>query len=546
MTFLEATRVLSTCAGGEPLALLLASSANVDPLEFFVRAAAATRGRSAEVSTLPFGTLAQALFSPAPAGVEEILLLLPWDLVPECDWRTGPPHEVGAVEQLLASAQGVAERIRERNSRILYLPAALPPVFVNRVDNQSLAVGLTALAASLGARLLARQGFALGSYLSSGVPIGMAAGEVAEVVIDECLRPKDATGKVLITDFDNVLWAGLAAEEGSSGVQCGPEGIGYRHFLYQAFLARLNSAGVLLAGVSRNDRDVAVAPLQSERMQLAESDFVTILASYEPKSVHIRRLAAQLNLGLDSFVFIDDNQVEIAEVEAALPQVHCLAFPSHDDQLPEFFDRVTELFSRTTITDEDRSRTELYRRRLDTLAVAPVDGQGGDLTSFLSGLHMRLTITDRSQGDWVRALQLINKTNQFNLNGRRLTDAEVADVIAGGGRLLAARLDDRFGSHGEILACLVNHHAEIVSLVLSCRVFQRRVEHAFLVWLVQTLDRDVTLRYASTERNTPLREFLSDPAFLRHGGEVRIDRSRFASQYGQHLALFELVSPTTN
>ena len=304
------------------------------------------------------------------------------------------------------------------------------------------------------------------------------------------------------------MWRGVIADDGLDGVAFGPEGSGYRHFIYQSLLARLKAEGVLLCAVSRNHPDVATAPLKSGRMVLKEPDFVAVVATYHAKSAQIAELAKRLNLGLDAFVFVDDNPVELAEVSLALPQVRCLKFPERDDALAAFLHELSSRFPRRTVTAEDRERTELYRRRLGGLA--PQDLQGADLTQFLRGLEMTLTIHDRSRGDRARGVQLINKTNQFNLNGRRLTDDEIASVLEAGGRLYGASLVDRTGDHGEILACLVAPGGIIQSLVMSCRVFQRRVEYAFFAWLAAQRDPPRWLDWAGTPRNAPCQQFLAD------------------------------------
>jgi FkbH-like protein len=152
--------------------------------------------------------------------------------------------------------------------------------------------------------------------------------------------------------------------------------------------------------------------------------------------------------------------------------------------------------------------------------MAPTDATGADLSTFLRGLEMVLRITDRTAGDRTRVVQLINKTNQFNLNGERLADATVAEVLASGGRLYGATLEDRTGSHGEILACLIDAEGEVRSLVMSCRVFQRRVEHAFVAWLCASERPPRALRYRPTERNGPLQGFLRELVELPSDGAV--------------------------
>ena len=544
MNFLEASRLVAGFEGGPSLPFLFAMSGTSDKLTLFLRAAAARRGRSAEPRVLPFNTLPQWLFSEAQPGEDEVLLLFPWDFAPETDWRSGIPASPPDHADLWARAEATARRIAARpNARVLYVPAPVPPLYSNPTTNRGLEAGLLGLACELGATILPADAFALGSYLSSGSPLaGARLYEVADAVVGRAESRAPAGKKVLVTDLDNVMWHGVVGEDGLDGIRYAPEGIGYRFFLYQTMLAKLEREGTLLAAVSRNDEDLAVSPFRSGRMTLGESQFVCIIASYNAKSSQIAEIAKRLNLGLDSFVFVDDNPIELAEVTTQLPDVTCLQFPTGDAGMPEFFTALSGLFSRSAITAEDRMRTEMYRSRL--AGIAPTDLAGADLTGFLRGLEMQLTIADRSQGDRTRAVQLINKTNQFNLNGRRLEDEEVVATLATGGRLYTATLADRNGTHGEILACLVSADGTIESLVMSCRVFQRRVEHAFFAWLSTIQNPPRRLRYQPTERNEPIRQFLQDTSFRTgHGDLVELDAGIFAESHHSTLSLFRMEAP---
>jgi FkbH-like protein len=262
-----------------------------------------------------------------------------------------------------------------------------------------------------------------------------------------------------------------------------------------------------------------------------------VLASYHPKSAQVRQLATELNLGLDAFVFVDDNPVEREEVQQELPQVRGLAFPEHDDELPAFLEDLSGFFERKELTEEDRERTALYRRRLE--GIAPAAAVGTDLTAFLAKLDMQMVMHDRSRGDRSRSVQLINKTNQFNANGKRWTEEEIAAVLERGGRLYGASLADRSGSHGEVISCLVGPDGVIEAFVMSCRVFQRRMEYAFLVALAGRGTRPVAVRYAPTERNEPFARFMEDPAFGgTAAGLQAFAAEAFASDHAGVLELF--------
>jgi len=544
MNFLEARRIVDEFAGGPELPVLLAMSGTGEPLELYLRAAAAAHGRNVRVRLLPFNTLQQALLNPPSAEEREVFLLLPWDLAPELDWRSGVPAARLDPSAVLDRADQVLERVRRRPAAsVLYLPAPIPAAFGDAPTQEAVAGMLRARAAQIGARLLPPETFSLSSYFASGLPVaGRSLGGVAMAVVELAAQPPREPAKLLVTDLDNTLWRGVIAEDGIAGVAWSAEGAGYRHFVYQTFLRRLKGEGVLLAAVSRNSPDVALGPLRTGRMTLREDDFVSVVASYHAKSAQIRELARQLNLGLDAVVFVDDNPVELEEVSRELPAVHCLTFPRQDEGLPALLADLNQKFGRRELTAEDRGRTELYRRRLE--GMMPQSVEGADLQDFLRDLRMRMLLHDRSTGDRARAVQLINKTNQFNLNGRRVTDEAVAAVLAAGGRLLSATLEDRTGSHGEILAMLMTADGTVTSFVLSCRVFQRRAEQAFCAWLAEQPDPPTRMAYGPTERNEPFQMFLGDPAFgPAVEGTVAWDPAAWARAHAGNLALFEVVAP---
>jgi len=186
VNFLEARRLVNGFQGGEPLRFTFALSGMAEPFALYLRAAAAQRGRAAEVSFLPFNTLAQTLRADADPAVTEVFLLLPWDFAPEADWRSGLPESVDE-ERLRLQANETARLLARRPAaRLLYLPAPLPPLFPNPARGVAFGRWLGSLALGLGARLLPGDAFALSSYFSSGCPVGGSwIGRVADAVEEE-------------------------------------------------------------------------------------------------------------------------------------------------------------------------------------------------------------------------------------------------------------------------------------------------------------------------------------------------------------------------
>jgi FkbH-like protein len=544
--FLGARKALEA-ASGRPIALTLGASGEVGDLIPYLRAHLAVAGFKAEVRSWPFGVMGQALRA-TPGPDPELILLLPWNFVSALDWRSGGPDSAVDVADCFDEALTTAALIARRpHVARLYLPAPTPPIFADPRTGRDLDARLTDLARSLGATIGAPDAFALAPYLATGRPIGGAALEdVAMTLADLAVRsirgsaPEAAPAKVLVTDLDNTLWRGVVAEDGPDAVGFGPDTSGWPHFIYQRLLKRLRHLGIVLVAVSRNRPQDVLPLLRSGAMPLREDDFVSIVASYEAKSAQIAQIAEALNLDPGSFVFVDDNPIELAEAARALPQLTTLRFPADEADLADVLDRLAGLFARSTTTQEDLNRTDLYRRRI--VGLAPSTAAGGDVMDFLRGLDMRLTLRERRWGGHERALQLINKTNQFNLNGRRLEAEALAERLAAGGRLFTGELADRAGSHGEVLALLVSAEGLVESFVMSCRVFLRQAEAAFLLALG---DAGVTLRgfdHRPTDRNTPVQAFLANPGFIAtQTGALRYDGDAFGDAHATSRDLIRIV-----
>ena len=541
MNFLEAHAVLSRFPGGPPLRFSLLCSAVTATLDLYVKATAASFGFEAQLRSIGFDEMALTIRTESATGAIEVIVLLPWDLVPAVNWRTGLPEKSLINDEVEASLREHVELYRKRrNARFVFLPAPSLPVMSTLSASRGLEGQIRAAAAQLGAVCLDRDDFNLLTFLDSGNPFASKSlGRVAQAIVGAALDRPIEPKKVVVTDLDNTLWRGIVGEDGVSGLAHAPEGSGFPFFVYQSMLRKLKNDGVLLAAVSRNDRELALAPFAGRNMLLEESDFVAIVASYHAKSAQIQQLANRLNLGIDSFVFVDDNPVELEEVRVALPEVECVEAKVGTAELPLLLDRLQFLCGKLDITDEDRQRTAMYRTRV--AGAPPSEARGSDLRQYLASLKMRLTIRERMFGDHTRCLQLINKTNQFNINGRRLAEIELREILSQGGRLIGATLDDRNGTHGEVIACLLSAEGTLVSFVMSCRVFQRRVEQVFVAWLSGCSFAPTAIDYVKTERNEPVRMFLNEAFGNVCEGCSRVDFKPLARLYADDVALFQVT-----
>ncbi len=314
--------------------------------------------------------------------------------------------------------------------------------------------------------------------------------------------------KVIVLDCDNTLWQGLCAEDGPAGVTVTPP---FRHL--QDFMIRQTQAGTLLALCSKNqEADVLAVFEQHPGMQLRREHIAALRINWESKPDNLRALAAQLNLGLDSFVFIDDNPVECAAVRAACPEVTVLQLPGDATHIPAFLDHVWVL-DRAAATAEDRERSQWYQansQREELQAAAPT------LHDFLADLQLHIAVTEATGDQLARVAQLTVRTNQFNFTSLRRSEAEIRDLLKSGAKCLVTTVSDRFGDYGLVGAILYTTAEDrytIDTFLLSCRALGKGVEHRMLSELAGRAVRDgkstIALEYRPTDRNEPARAFLA-------------------------------------
>jgi FkbH-like protein len=314
--------------------------------------------------------------------------------------------------------------------------------------------------------------------------------------------------KVLVLDCDNTLWKGVVGEDGVQGIELTPA-----YLALQRFVLAKKNAGMLICLASKNVEADVLDVLQARPdMLLRANDVVSLRVNWLPKSQNIHDLATELNLGLDSFVFIDDNPVECAEVEANCPGVLVLNLPIQRDFVA-FLQHVWPL-DLMDVTDEDRRRTAMYQ---ENLARDRYQKSASTLGDFLAGLDLHIEIVDPPPDLLPRLAQLTMRTNQFNFSTRRRSEAEIARLSDRGAEsgCRAVLVRDRFGDYGlvgETIFAVDKGILQVDTFLLSCRVLGRGVEHAMLRDLGQIarargLDK-VVARFLTTKKNQPARRFL--------------------------------------
>jgi len=286
------------------------------------------------------------------------------------------------------------------------------------------------------------------------------------------------TTKCLALDLDNTLWGGVVGDDGIEGLKIGPgdaEGESFRSF--QEYLLRLKERGMLLAVCSKNEEENALAPFeQLPGMLLKRSDFVSFKANWNPKPDNLEMIASELNIGLDTIVFVDDNPAERELVKQALPQVKVIDLSADPAEYPLLLDQSGWL-EIARLTDEDWGKTSQYQENLQR---REVQARHIDYDSYLKSLRQQALICSFNTQDLDRITQLVNKTNQFNLTTERLNGSDIEALMDKPDVFTASvRLVDQFGDNG-LISIMIGHIEERVLHIdlwlMSCRVFKRGVE----------------------------------------------------------------------
>lgn len=365
------------------------------------------------------------------------------------------------------------------------------------------------------------------SDLRTGFPYRHEHSVTLASMLADLLRPA-APLKGLITDLDNTLWSGIVGEEGIRGVSWDLDHKTHAHAIYQEMLASLSELGVLIGVASKNDPIIAQQGLQREDLVVPREALFPVEANWGAKSESVRRILQTWNISADSVLFLDDSPIELAEVAANIPGIQCRKFPAGDaEAIVRLVGELRDLFGKPAATFEDKIRVRSLRESAVVLPTA------ADPEEFLR--HADAEITFEWNAPDERCFELINKTNQFNLNGRRLDAAAWRCRLSDpDGFLLAVRYVDKYAPLGKI-SILAGRWQDglpwIDVWVMSCRAFSRRIEHQVLQACFERLGCDrILLDYQPTDRNAPIGELLAGLVELEPNQPIRLTRSAFNSR----------------
>lgn len=316
--------------------------------------------------------------------------------------------------------------------------------------------------------------------------------------------------KCLVLDLDNTLWGGVLGEEGIEGIKIGGDYPGKAFLYWQEALLELSKSGVILTVCSKNnEQDVLDAWEKNPFIVLKKEHFAAYRINWTDKATNIKELAQELNIGLDSFVFVDDNPTERELIKQMLPMVEVPEFPAQPYELMPFFKQLVEdYFKVYSVTDEDKKKTEQYKQNA---ARAQAQNAFADFDSFLESLDIQITIEAANEFNIQRIAQMTQKTNQFNLTTHRYTDADVRGFVEGGWKVWCISVADKFGDNGITGAIMVKPDGEIDTFLLSCRILGKGIEIAFVkkifVMLAEAGIENLTAKYLPTAKNAQVKEF---------------------------------------
>ena len=536
--------------GRQTCRLWWARSFTVEPLFPLLRAAAALEGLDVQQQAGDHNAYAQEILDPnsqlyrfEPNVV--VLAVQTRDVLPEVwDWSLGSDPQALAqrVERVVEDLRNWLSLLRSRSSAsVIVLDFAQPIRAADGVLDAQSTNGQAALLARLNQELRAlaaattgihilgfdalvsrigrEQFFDERKWLTARMPIGAQhLWSVARECLGVLLPLTGKVRKAVVVDLDNTLWGGVVGEDGPAGLQLGIDYPGAAHLALQRVLLDLHRRGVILAIASKNNPADALEVLERHPgMLLRPRHFAAMRLNWDPKSQNLRAIAAELNIGTDSLVFVDDNPAERAEVGQHLPEVLVIDLPRDPMQYAAALRQVASL-ERLRVLDEDRDRGRQYAEQR---ARTELERSAGSLEEFYRSLQMQVLLAKVSATTLPRVSQLTQKTNQFNLTTHRYDEARVAAMMAAGDwHIYTCSVQDRFGDNGLVGVTIAQDQGavwEIDSLLMSCRVIGRTVETAMLSHLMAT-SRSAgarTLRgwFLPTRKNGPAAGFYESHGF---------------------------------
>lgn len=327
-----------------------------------------------------------------------------------------------------------------------------------------------------------------------------------------------ATRKCIVLDLDNTLWGGVIGEDGLEGIKLGPTPQGRPFLEFQKYLLSLFNRGVILAINSKNNADDALSVFREHpHAVLKERHFASMHINWNDKISNMKAIAEELNIGLDSIVFIDDDKLNREMLQKALPDVHVVDLPDDSSLYLKTLMEISD-FNTLQITEEDKKKGRMYaeQRKRHT-----VKRGATDITEYLKALEMVMTVETANSFNIPRISQLTQKTNQFNMTTRRYQEEDITKFAEDDSFLVVSvKVGDKYGDNGIVGAAIVEKKLEawrIDTFLLSCRVLGRKIEENMLAYILDMARKDnvkkVIGEFIHTKKNVPAKDFFSKNSF---------------------------------
>ncbi len=331
------------------------------------------------------------------------------------------------------------------------------------------------------------------------------------------------TKKAIIFDCDNTLWKGVLGEEGFDGIEMSSstrDGAIYSEI--QSIALALNKQGILIGLCSKNNpADVDEVIESHPDMQLRDEHITIKKVNWSDKVTNLREIAGELNIGVDSLVFVDDSPFEVNFIKEQIPEITVLQVPHRLYDYTKMLRETSGLFYNLSYTEEDKQKTEMYQQQVQRETVKK---EYTDIEGYLSSMGLKLTIFEDDNSIISRMSQMSQKTNQFNLTTQRYTEGDIKSFIAkSDAKVFAFAISDKFGDSGVTGLCIINIDgnskiADIDTLLMSCRVIGRNIEYAFMNYLTNYIKdcgiNIVRAKYIQTQKNEQVKDFFDKCSFL--------------------------------
>lgn len=338
----------------------------------------------------------------------------------------------------------------------------------------------------------------------------------AEYVKPFIMSANGKSKKALIFDCDNTLWKGILGEDGFDNIEMSSrtkDGAVFAEI--QAMALALNKQGILIGLCSKNNlRDVDEVIESHMDMQLRDEHITINKSNWSDKVSNLKAIAQELNIGLDSIVFVDDSSFEVNLIREQLPEITVLQVPERLYEYPKILRENMGLFYNLSFTAEDRKKIEMYKHQVKRETVKK---EFSDIEDYLASLELKMIIFENDESIIPRMSQMSQKTNQFNLTTKRYTEGDIQNFINDSNSdVYAFSVSDKFGDSGITGLSIVTtkgttEMAEIDTLLMSCRVIGRNIEYAFLDYVIEKIKEkkitDLKARYIKTQKNEQVKEF---------------------------------------